>query len=648
MTVVDEQLLPRAKTAPSPGPAASDAAGWWRAAWRRWRNPLLEALIRLPLIAVSVYILWVSADSLATLAYRQYPLTSWESSFIVQGEALRRGDHIYHYPPLPHKASRLAYPDGHANVVDAEGNPYPWLYLGPAANMYGPALPHLLSWIFHVTGPTLPVGRLVTLGAVGLLAVLSILVLPRRGRWSPTVLLTVFALLMANHLRARAFFSEIRPDVLAIALFAVGTAVLWWCHERRRFGLYPLGLALMVVAFLFKQTVAPLTAVPLMGVLLTRPPGWWKKDLWLTLLCPMVVLATVQVLKHGFPVVYYYAFFMPTQWRFDPARYWYAPWNALVFCPILLVGLALWAMLPGVGAKPKSTAAWWLLAATGMGLAAASVYFSKRGGSFNSYLVCWIPGSMLMGLVTSWLVADAAVPRRIRATVVGLILPVALLGSTFGVYKSNYFANDGGLAHGSDEWRSVIDLASRLPGKVISPEDPTITMFATGWIEGTLQTEIDAVANERLPEHVRRELITAEWVVDVNTRYSMYLTDVDLWRLGFDPVDVPMWGKRSNYRLWKRINGEPEHVREIRRKRRRYDGPAVYHENYEPLRAGYLLEDAAYPDEPLWRPGWTPPEAPSPATGAPADGSGEQAVTGAETAVAALAGTAAFPLVDIP
>ncbi|MEM6313849.1 MAG: hypothetical protein AAF743_07165, partial [Planctomycetota bacterium] len=453
---------------------------------RRTPAWLIEALVRLPLIAVSLYVCVMAFDSLSTLGFRQYPLTSWESSFTVQAAALARGDAIYFPPSEPDPDSRLAMAEGDPNFA--------WLYHGPAANMYGPAVPHVLSWAFKFVEPTIHAGRIMTAVGAALLLVLGYFVLPRRTWSSPTALLALVALVLANHLRARAFFSEIRPDVVALVLFGIGLGVLWWCHDRRRFGLYPLGLALLVGAFLFKQTVAPLTAVPFLGVLLARPSGWWRTDIWLTLLCPVVILATVQFLKVVFPNIYYYAFFMPTQWRFLEDRYWYAPWNAIVFFPIILVALGLLAALPK---RLADTRVNWLLAATVVGWLAACVYWSKRGGSFNSYLNAWLPGSLLCAVVIGLLITEKNLGERLRYWSVVLLMPVALLASTFGVFKSNYFANDGGLVHGSDDWASIIDLIERLPGEVTCPEDPTITLFGRDRIEATLQTETDAVANER-------------------------------------------------------------------------------------------------------------------------------------------------------
>jgi hypothetical protein len=177
---------------------------------------------------------------------------------------------------------------------------------------------------------------------------------------------------------------------------------------------------------------------------------------------------------------------------------------------------------------------------------------AKPGGANNSLLpVMW--GVVLLSL----LFLDQPEPaetgtERCRATLRGCLFALAasLTICSQVVWSLNFLR----FAQGDKNYPRIIEIAAALPGKVISPDDPTIALRAKGYLGRCGQLERDAKGPpmEAPVPLARQEAATADWYIAVKWSYLPAVEPDVLTSLGF--VEVPIDLAGSVYHLWKRQN----------------------------------------------------------------------------------------------
>src|SRR5204863_343872 len=111
--------------------------------------------------------------------------------------------------------------------------------------------------------------------------------------------------------------------------------------------------------------------------------------------------------------------------------------------------------------------------------------------------------------------------------------------------------------HRQEEYPQVVAYVRDLPGRVVCPEDPTISVLAKGYASRNVFMEFDValVGGEwpaTVPPYVAAEIQSADYVVDVeNSRQDLIRPEqLDAW--GFTPsVKGPSW---TVYRVWERAS----------------------------------------------------------------------------------------------
>jgi len=523
-----------------------------------YRRASLNAPTFVLLLAVAVMVV-VTAGGIALRLARPYPINPWESALVIDAVRWTRGQSVY---------------------VAAED--------GPATTMYGPLASLVTAGVFQWTGANLTAGRLVSLGSALTLVTLLSWVLTRGKPWPHFFI--AWGMLFSLNLPSASYFVDPRPDLPA-ALFGLLFLLAFVQGERSRLSSgnaterranghaltwYTLAIALLLIAFFWKQTAAVLAVVPLLAALL-RPgrPRWYR--LWRTdavaLLPPLTILAAIATVRLVHPAMYHYLFVVPGQYAIAWTTLGERLRQMLLVVPLavlLAVGMVLrrdgGASLPH-DSRPAAARGdirlRWTVACLLVTIPTGLVAAAKTGGDRNSYLLAWLALVAFCVLQLDRVFAWLGDRRRSLLGRLALSAGVSFLLFASFIADVDYAGYWAALARNGDgHYRQAVALASSLPGKVLSPGDPTITLQATGELGRTLAVERDAIGwPDEMPDYVRRELAAADWIVRVRgpwDKLNVWLTPESLDELGFARVPQPSRLRADGaYELWRHANRAP-------------------------------------------------------------------------------------------
>jgi hypothetical protein len=466
---------------------------------------------RVPLLIAALVIVFANVSFLSRRIAHAQPNTPWEAGLIADGWRVSRGTALYEEPRA-----------GHATA------------------MYGPLLPLTLGAIFKVTGANNYAGRIFE-AVCGLLAVTLLAFALTRGQ--PTFVIFVgWSLLSALNLRTGVYFADTRPDA-ACLLFSVVAILLMY---REDWGSYLAGVAVLLVAFYFKQTAVVVAGVACLAYLIRRGREtlWWLKASVPLLTLPAAVLLT----KALHPLAYHYMIEVPAMNPVPPAR-------IVVECIAILSSvacfyIALAEYLSSGEATDKRGA--WLLAAIPVTFIYSVVSTARVGGSLNSPL----PVLTSFFAFTVWrlprLLALADSPKlgALRRLAFGATLGSAIVATAFVAYES-----DAGLTRetqGDEHYERVIEIARDLPGKVVCPNDPTIPLYAKGYAGRQIFMEMDAAGLDvGVPDYALAEISSADYVIQLNKVFlgAQLIPDARLAAMGLRPVEYDEL-KGTAYTVW--------------------------------------------------------------------------------------------------
>lgn len=451
--------------------------------------------------------------------------------------------HLWHPAPKdPWNAALTVTAARHLQGLPVYADPA----LDQASTMYGPLVPLLTSWLFHLFGVSVLTGKLLSLtaslGVVGL-------VLTNTASRDPRAWLIGGALLFACNHNAYFYFVDARPDMVAI-FFALVALLLFADWERRpRAWTLILSLAMFVLAFLAKQPLAAAALVPAVAEAL-RGGGLSRRRLatfGFTALPLVAVLLAIASIRWANPTAHFYMVTLPATYPVLPVTALRIGFDlALMYAPLLLVAFDL-VTRP---ARPSDARGRWWSAAVGVFLIAGVVTMAKAGGARNSLLPLFIAsaGFLTLQLPRAYGFLDdrtLSIGRRLAASAILVVMLLAFAARRPGEAVAAFVS-----VHGDASYHDVVALARTLPGPVRCPEDPTIPLLARGELTRSLYFEMDAAYwPARLPAYVDDEIAAARHVIQVNGPFQRLLTDEWLSRLGFGAVPDRTL-ERSVYRLW--------------------------------------------------------------------------------------------------
>ena len=325
---------------------------------------------------------------------------------------------------------------------------------------------------------------------------------------------------------------------------------MFQASEKGRWKCFPLALGSFCVAYLFKQTAAGFTIVPLLSLLLRRERSLRT---WIAAAAPLAsVMVLIVVLSIIAPNVHFYMITGVRRWpmRFDvllgisPLRFF----SFYMLLPIALCTLVL--IRPITFSDPKMR---WLISAGVGTLPGCLLAYSKVGGAENSFLPALMPLLVLSTLVitAAWETTSAAFVWRGRASMFAWLIALVMMvdGLETSVDALHFFPEENGDEH----YPQVVEYVRNLKGRVVCPDDPTIPIVALGQTGRSYWAESDS-QYEGSWGPLQNEIMGANYVVIISLPgkkiplNGQHLSDLGFVRTTWDGYDYDL----GVYELWRK------------------------------------------------------------------------------------------------
>lgn len=478
-----------------------------------------------PVVGAAVVIAAFSIAISVAQACQPYPHDQWESIIIADGYRYSVGLPVYTNP-------------------DAE--------TGHATHMYGPLMIYAVGSMFKLTGISFLAARLVSLVAtIWLIAALTVIYfrrLPRVAR------IAGVALLISLNGRLHGMFTQIHPDMPAMGFSLLALILMFHAMEKQRWVCLPLALVSFCIAYLFKQTAAMFTIVPLLSLLLRRE--WSFRTMLAVAAPPAAIIGLIVALAIIAPNVHFHMIVAVSRWPMRFGVLAISPLRLFGFCTLLPVALCVIILVRPLTFSDAKLR--WLVAA-GMGALPGSLLaYSKAGGWANSLLPALMPLIVLstLGIAAAWETASASHASPARARAFACLIALLMIVDAIDTSREalHLFVEGDGDQH----YPQVVAFVRQLKGRVVCPEDPTIPIVALGQACRSYWAESDAHYLRPLLG-LQREVSQADFVVRIDSPLRSGSSPDILREAGFvrDPWDGSDMGV---YELWrKRRPGEGDH-----------------------------------------------------------------------------------------
>jgi 4-amino-4-deoxy-L-arabinose transferase-like glycosyltransferase len=489
------------------------------------KMPRWSVLPFAPICVVATFIILANVVFIIFRLRLPYPVTPWEAGIVTDAWRMLQGDTIY-----------------------AAGTDH-------ATHMYGPLITVVLAQAFKFVGPVLEVGRIVS--AISGTAIV-ILLASLFGRGDRLTFAIAVALLLAANTRTGYYFTETRPDMVSLFFACVALIVFYHGQESAKkqmsqIALMAAGSALLVIAVMFKQTAAVFMFVPALVMMTQFGRFSFQKVQLLLAAIPIACVVTVLVgVWYLTPGLWHFIAEVPAQYKISVLRMGRMGVELLVSFPLFVFAIMHWAFADAQIA-PRTR---WLMAAMTCAIPMSLAACAKDGGNAN----CLIPAILSISVVCAWrtpvalaLLRDQYRSLRLR-TATGALLGILLFAHAYPVPQFSLEALKGG--NGTADRTSVVAEARLLPGKVISPDDPTIALMAKGYAGRTAVFEADAVYWDiNRSQAFVREIDSADYVIALRQAHiwpDWGTTDEVLQARGFAKVAFQTTSP-SVYELWQRM-----------------------------------------------------------------------------------------------
>jgi hypothetical protein len=419
---------------------------------------------------------------------------------------------------------------------------------GHATHMYGPLVTYANAAIIKLAGPNLYTPRILALSsAITACAIVALFV----ARDGPLFVAVGFSFLLLQFYKARAAYAESRPDAIAV-LFSILAVLLFYIGmNRRRRWCFALGLIAMVTGFAFKQTAAEVALVPPIAILLERGARFPQRFAF-SLIPLGAILAVVGSMYKLWPLGYFYVIAVPAQYGV-PLLLWL---KSLAIEVRYLIPLLITAVIWMIACWKADRLKTWLVACILASAPLSAAAVAKPGGQVNSYLPLFVAGVFFTMIL--WGDLDRACRIRFRPHsrfALSLLIGILIALDAISIPRAAIWAGTHP-RHGDASYSRVIRRVRQLPGMALSPEDPTITLFAKGYAGRSLDAELDARGSRDVPPQVSDEMMRSRWVIRVIGTWDGPGRAEDLIRLGFHRVPDSAFSS-GTYELW---GHEPEAI----------------------------------------------------------------------------------------
>ena len=412
---------------------------------------------------------------------------------------------------------------------------------GHATHMYGPLLTVFLAGIFRLSGLNLLAGRVVFSSFSFVLAAVLTLIFCRgqsRKYW-----LFAFLLFFGVNLRTNLIFFSAQPDCAA-ALFGVAALTIWILRRESWLGA-AFSIILFLCATLLKQTSAAFALIPAVYALI------WKRtflDAATSLIPATSVLAMLAAIYLIWPQVFSGMVAVPGSIKVNYSRFLPIGLYFIATFPVFLIALLTkFRSRESIGEAER-----WIWTAIVV-LVPLSVWTTcKSGAGYSSLLFGYLAMTALfvakLDRLWQWTVSRRPLLGFLSASLLALAVLFSFL-IQIGRDLTLLLARCG-----DDKYKTAVNYAQQIPGRLISPQDPTIAYRAAGYFGLSLFFELDTHAvngnwPDRLPDALSKELDQAKYVMEVNCYVPTPLFERGLIEHGFVRVPVAALSN-SAYALW--------------------------------------------------------------------------------------------------
>ena len=470
-----------------------------------------------PVIGISVVIAALGIAVSVAQMRQAYPHDPWESIIIADAYRASVGLPVYTNP-------------------ESE--------TGHATHIYGPLMIYTVGLLFKLTGINRVAAHLVPLLATIWVIAAPAVIYFRRLPWIAAI--AGVAMLMSVNVRLHGLFTQIHPDMPGMAFSILALILMFHAMEKRRWACLPFALVNFCIAYLFKQTFAMFTIVPLLSLLLRRK--WSIGTLLAVAAAPAAIVALIVAIWAIAPHVHDHMIIAVSRFPMRLGVLAAVPLRFFSFYILLPVALSI-IILVRPGLRIYDPRIRWLISASVAALTGGFLQYSKVGGGTSAFMPALIPLLVLstLGITAAWERTSASLLSPARARMFACLIALVMLVD--GVETTTEALHLFVEGHGDKHYPQVIEYVRALKGRVVCPDDPTIPIIALGqagrsfWAESDTHFAISMAA-------VYREIAGADYVVVVNSPLTKSNPD-HLRSLGFVPAS---WGGSDlgMYELWRK------------------------------------------------------------------------------------------------
>ncbi|HMJ91137.1 MAG TPA: hypothetical protein VK530_15045 [Candidatus Acidoferrum sp.] len=487
-------------------------------------------LAKAPTFVIAVTCIILIAFSVIKIARQTmtpYPIDMWEAAAITVAARVANGEPMYR---------SMNEPDG----------------IEPG--LYSPLQPLALAVVFRFAGPSLVAARAINL-LTGV-AFIALFAYALRLHREPLLLLFGVAVLLMIDRQMTGLWDLPRADAVPLLCALAFIAAAYRACTTDRMSWMVIAHVILLIGLFWKQTILAVAPAPFLASLFT--PNCSKRMRAACFLGPILLVATTVLAVAALsPNLFETMFRVGGRYSISMRLLGIYAYAFLLFTPLLWMGI--WAVLFGPASHIIADLKWrWAMITV---IAAAPLNFlaaAKIGGGPNSLAHCLygMAAATLCCAPTMFALLRAAGPiAPIRNACLGIAIALAL-----GIEWTTVFHTPSRVKlhrpYGDPGRPAVIEFARGLPGKVVSPQDPTLALAAKGYAGATAAYEWDRQLWKWPLPKVIRELETADYVITWGQTNTWQTWTFDegirlLPQLGFKPIPVPGL-TNSSYAIWKR------------------------------------------------------------------------------------------------
>ena len=491
--------------------------------WLKRRTALFGTCL-VSIIATGIIIL--SVAKIVRQSSAAWPLDPWEAAVTTVAARVAQGEPMY---------SRL----------DQPGSIEPGLY--------SPLQPLVLAGIFRVWEPSFLPARAINLAA-GVIFITFIVVSLRLHRNPGTAAFSVAVLLVLDR-QLTGLWDFPRGDAVALLLCLAYLACAYRACRKNSLPFAVLAHGALLAGLFWKQTALAVAPAAFLGALVT--PGCAPRMRKIFFFCPpLAVAAAVLAVKTLSPNLFEMMFALGGKYAISPRYFALFAYAGLLFTPLFWMVFG-WALSQRALAVPTSLKLRWSLVVALSAFPLDLLAAAKVGGGANSlahvYYALGIACLCYTNPLFAFIQTPAIQPLKRLAFAACLAAAMAVQWTSV-LHPPSRVKNNRPFGDSGRE--VVIRFARDLPGKVISPQDPTIAFEAKGYSGVALANEWDHHLWKWPLPKVSREISEADYVItwgEPNTWQTwMFDSGLELLsELGYSPVKIPGLGQ-SRYQIWHR------------------------------------------------------------------------------------------------